>query len=159
MAIYIKYGALKGEVTAQGYTDYFEATSLQYGVGRGISMGAGGGSKREATAPSVSEIQVSKTLDAISPFLYKEALGGKGSDVEIHLTQTDDGGKHIPFQIFKLNGTLISGYSMSSGGDRPTESLSFNFAKIESTYMKIDEKFKSEKAGTVIYDLAKALLS
>jgi type VI secretion system secreted protein Hcp len=34
-----------------------------------------------------------------------------------------------------LTNTLISGFSMSSGGDRPTESITLNFTKI--TYNNI----------------------
>jgi type VI secretion system secreted protein Hcp len=159
MAIYVKYGALKGEVTADGYTDYFEAQSLQFGIGRGVSMGSGGLSKREASAPSVSEITITKTMDGVSPHIYKEGLGGKGVVVDIHMTRTDNNGKHVAYQLFKLTDTLVSGYSISSGGDRPSESISLNFAKIESTYMKIDDQFKATKAGTVIFDLAKSVIS
>src|SRR5450631_1446659 len=118
MAIFIKYGALAGEATATGYETWIELHSFQWGVGRGISAGVGGESKREATAPSVSEITVTKTMDAASPLLLKEAIGGKAADVKIDLTQTDASGKHIAFQKYLLTNTLVSGYSISTGGDR-----------------------------------------
>ncbi len=156
MAIFIKYGSLDGEVTATKYEKWMEVNSLQWGVGRGISSGVGGGSKREATAPSVSEIVVTKTLDAISPFMLKEALGGKASKVEIHMTQTDNGGQHVPYQTYVLENTLISGYSLSSGGDRPSESISMNFTKFTSAYSKIDDKFVPTPTGPIIYDIALA---
>ena len=95
MAIFIKYGPLNGEATAKGYEKWMEVNSFQWGVGRGISSGVGGGSKREATAPSVSEITVTKTMDAISPLILKEAIGGDSKEVKIHMTQTDSSGKHI----------------------------------------------------------------
>jgi type VI secretion system secreted protein Hcp len=156
MAIFIKYGALAGEATAVGYEKWMEVNSLQWGVGRGISAGVGGGSKREATAPSVSEIVVTKTMDAISPLMLKEAIGGDAKEVKIDLTQTDASGKHIAYQKFILHNTLVSGYSLSSGGDRPSESLSLNFTKVDSEYLKVDDKFKSTTTGHVIYDISSA---
>jgi len=156
MAIFIKYGDLAGEATATGYEKWMEVQSLQWGVGRGISSGVGGGSKREASAPSVSEIVVTKTMDAISPLMLKEAIGGDAKTVKIDLTQTDASGKHIAYQKYILTNTLVSGYSLSSGGDRPSESLSLNFTKVDSEYLKVDDKFKSTTTGHVIYDIASA---
>lgn len=159
MAIFMKYGSLDGEVTSESHVKWIELNSFQFGVGRGISMGVGGGSKREATAPSVSEITVTKTMDIADPLLLKEAIGGKAAEVKIELTQTDNSGKHIAYQKYILSGTLVSGYSISTGGDRPSISVSLNFAKIDSEYLNIDDKFQSKSTGHVIYDLATAKLS
>jgi type VI secretion system secreted protein Hcp len=159
MAIFLKYGALKGEVTQETHKEWIEVNSLQWGVGRGIGSGVGGGSLREATAPSVSEVTISKIMDISSPLLLKEAIGGKAVEVKIELTQTDASGKHVSFQKYILTNTLVSGYSISSGGDRPSESLSFNFTKFDSEYMNIDDQFAAKTTGHVIYDIALAKLS
>ncbi len=159
MAIFLKYGSIKGETTQLTHKDWIEVNSFQFGVGRGISSGVGGGSKREASAPSVSEITLTKTMDIASPLLLKEAIGGKAVEVKIELTQTDNSGKHVSFQKYILTNTLISGYSISSGGDRPSESLSLNFTKIDSEYLDIDDKFASKTTGHVIYDIAESKLS
>jgi type VI secretion system secreted protein Hcp len=156
MAIFVKYGANNGEVTADGYEKWMEVQSIQWGVGRGISAGVGGGSKREATAPSVSEITVTKTMDSADPWLLKNAIGGDAQEVKIDLTQTDNDGHHVAFQKYILTNTLISGYSISSGGDRPTISVSFNFTKFDSEYIKIDDKFATETTGHVMYDISAA---
>jgi len=156
MAIFLKYGSISGEVTATGYKEWIEVNSLQWGVGRGISSGVGGGSKREATAPSVSEVTMTKSLDVSSPLLLKEAIGGKAVDVKIELTQTDGAGKHVAYQKYILTNTLISGYSLSSGGDRPSESFSLNFTKFDSEYLNVDDKFASKSTGHVIYDISEA---
>jgi len=157
MAIFMKYGTIKGEASAKGYdSGWMELYSFQWGVGRGVSAGVGGGSKREASAPSVSEIVVTKTMDAASGLLLKEAIGGKAVETHIHLTQTDNEGTHIAFQKYVLTDTLISGYSLSSGGDRPSESISLNFAKFDSSYWAINDKFEAKNTGNIIYDLTKA---
>jgi type VI secretion system secreted protein Hcp len=159
MAIFLKYGSLKGEVTQETHKEWIEVNSLQWGVGRGIGSGVGGGSLRESSAPSVSEVTVTKVMDIASPLLLKESLGGKAVEVKLEITQTDDSGKHVSFQKYILTNTLISGYSISSGGDRPSESLSFNFTKFDSEYMNIDDQFASKTTGHVIYDIALAKLS
>lgn len=159
MAIFLKYGDLKGEVTATTHKEWIEVHSVQWGVGRGISAGVGGASKREASAPSVSEVTITKSFDGASPLLLKEALGGKAAVVKLDLTQTDDKGSHIAYQKYILTNTLVSGYSISSGGDRPSESLSLNFTKVDSEYLKVDDKFKSTTTGHVIYDLSEAKLT
>jgi type VI secretion system secreted protein Hcp len=51
---------------------------------------------------------------------------------------------------------MMSGYSISSGGDRPSESISLNFTKFDSEYIKIDQDFKATTTGHVIYDISKA---
>lgn len=159
MAIFMKYGAIVGETTQVTHKQWIEVQSLQFGVGRGISSGVGGGSKREASAPSVSEIVVTKTFDIASPLLLKESVGGKAVEVKIELTQTDNNGKHVAYQKYILTDTLVSGYSVSSGGDRPSESISLNFTKIDSEYLNIDDKFAAKTTGHVIYDIAASKLS
>jgi type VI secretion system secreted protein Hcp len=159
MAIFIKYGSNVGEATAEGYKEWIEVDSFQWGVGRGISSPVGGSSKRESSAPSVSEITVTKTMDKASPLMLKEAIGGKGSVVKIELTRTDEAGKHLAYQKYILTDTLVSGYSLSSGGDRPSESLSLNFVKIDSEYIAIDNKGGATTTGHVIYDLSQAKMS
>ena len=159
MAIFLKYGSINGETTQVSHKDWIEIQSMQFGVGRGISSGVGGGSKREATAPTVSEITLTKTMDIASNLLLKEALGGKAVDVKIELTQTDNSGKHVAFLKYILTNTLISSYSISSGGDRPSESLSLNFTKVDSEYLNIDDKFASKPTGHVIFDIALSKLN
>lgn len=153
MAIFMKYGSLVGETTQLSHKQWIECSSFQWGVGRGVSSGTGGGSKRESTAPHVSEVVVTKTFDVSSPLLLKEALGGKAVQVKIDLTQTDNNGKHVSYQKYVLDDSLISGYSVSSGGARPSESISINFNKVDSEYLNIDDKFASKTTGHVVFDI------
>lgn len=159
MAIFLKYGSIKGEVTQGKHKEWIQIQSFQWGVGRGIQSGTGGGSLREATAPTVSEITVTKQMDVSSPLILKEALGGKAVEVKIELTQTDNNGEHVAFQKYVLSNTLLSSYSLGSAGDRPQESLSLSFTKIDSEYLAIDDKFNSKTTGHVVFDIALSKLS
>ncbi|MEI8195936.1 MAG: type VI secretion system tube protein Hcp, partial [Phycisphaerae bacterium] len=143
--IYMKYGSITGDVTAKGYQGDTQLTSFQWGVGRSISSGVNSDGNREASVPSVSEIVVSKQFDSASLPLIKEAFGGTPSSVETDFVNTTFKGTLQTYLKLELDNTLISGYSLSSGGDRPSESLSLNFTKISFTAGK----------NTFSYDLAK----
>jgi len=74
----MKYGGIEGDVAATGHEGAIQLNSFQWGIGRGISSpGAGGG--REASAPTVSEIVVTKTFDFSSVPLIREAFIGEGT--------------------------------------------------------------------------------
>ena len=74
MAIYMKFGDVNGDVTTEGYKNWIELNSFQFGVSRAVSSGAGGAT-RESSAPSISEIVVTKLFDSSSAKLYQELVG------------------------------------------------------------------------------------
>jgi len=127
--IYMKYGSIGGDVTDPGFQGDIQLNSFQWGVGRGISS-PNGATGREASAPSISEIVVGKNFDSSTIPLIQEAFGGTPSTVEIDFANTSSTGTPNIYLKFDLFNTLVSGYSVSSGGDRPSESLSLNFTKI-----------------------------
>jgi type VI secretion system secreted protein Hcp len=151
-AAFMKLGDIKGEATDADHKDWIHIDSVQFGVGRAISSG-GGSSDRESSLPSLSEITVSKQMDIASVDLFREALVGREIPGDIELTQT---GSDKPFTYYKvkLTNVLVSSYSLSSGGDRPSESLSLNFSKIEVTYIPIDDKGAPGTPIKAGYDLA-----
>jgi type VI secretion system secreted protein Hcp len=110
---------------------------------------------RESSHASVSEIVITKTTDSASPKLFTEsASGAKGKKVEIHFVSTGDPG--LTYLQYTLDDTLISGYSVSSGGDRPSESISLNFTKVEFKMTPYDDTNTAGTPITVNYDLATA---
>jgi type VI secretion system secreted protein Hcp len=152
VAIYMKFGDVKGQVTTEGFKEWIELYSFQYGVGRGVSSGAGG-ARREGSNPSISEITVTKAYDKASPKLYEDALAGAfNTKVEIKMTSTTKD-KVDTYLAYELTNCGISGYSASSGGDVPSESLSLNFSKIMVTPSPLDDKGVPQKGDIVTYDL------
>jgi type VI secretion system secreted protein Hcp len=155
MPIYVQYAAIKGDVTESTHAGWIEVNSFQWGVGRGISSPTGGSSDREASAPSVSEIVVTKPMDLATTNVLDEALEGEGKDVTIDFCKTDKG-QLVVYLSYVMNNTMISGYSLSSGGDRPQESLSFNFTKIACTAKTVDPTNAEGSPATVTYDIGLA---
>lgn len=130
---------IKGNSTVEGHTDWIELSSLQIGVGRAISS-VGGSSDRETSNPSFSEVTCSKQTDIASPELFMQAVCGKSlGKAEVHFLNT--GGADKKQQVYlkiELEAAMISSYSASSGGDRPSESFSINFSKISYQYDAFD---------------------
>jgi len=129
-AIAIQIDGIAGESTIEGHTGWIDIGSLQWGVGRGISTS---GTSRVASTPSFSEITITKVSDKTTPHLFAEAVAGEGKKVTIEFIKTDSG-PLTTYEKIELENVLISGFSQSSGGDRPSESLSLNFTKITITY-------------------------
>jgi len=155
MPIYMKYDSVVGDATAEGHEKWIELNSCQWGVGRGISSPVGGSADREASAPSVSEIVVTKPTDVASTKLLAEAYQGEGQDCTIDFCKTDKGKLEV-YLTLTLTNTMISGHSHSSGGDRPSESLSLNFTKIAFRNVNMGADAAAGTPDTTTYDLSSA---
>jgi type VI secretion system secreted protein Hcp len=159
MPIYMNFNdlAIKGGVTADGYKDWIEIDSFQFGVGRAINMTVGHMTDREASIPSISEISLSKMLDSASCLLLQESLiGVDGVKVLIHLVQTGPD-KVEKYSSYELDDTLISSFSVSAGGGaKPMESLSLSFSKMLVDMQGADKTNKNGTDVKVNYDLTTA---
>lgn len=158
MPIYMKYDGIDGDVTAEGHAKWIECNSFQWGTGRGISSPTGGSSDREASAPSVSEITLTKAQDAATVKIIDAAFQGEGKMVTIDFCKTD-AGKLEAYLTYTLTNTMISGYSISSGGDRPSESVSLNFTKIEVKLTPMGADNADTSPESVGYDVGKAKIA
>jgi type VI secretion system secreted protein Hcp len=157
MPIYMNYNSLavKGDATATGWEGWIEVNSFQFGVGRGISSPTGGSADRESSAPSVSEITITKDQDSATGPLLTAALQGEGITVIIDFVKTSQG-QLAKYMEYTLTNTLISGWSTSSGGDRPSESISLNFTKFEVDPTTIDAAGAISNANPITYDVGLA---
>lgn len=124
MPVFLKYGTIKGEARGPAHRGWIELGSAQFGTSRRIDS-------RDREQPrgsaSISDVVVSKRSDSASVALQREAISG--TQVTAFIDFVDAGGS--VFLRLEMSGTLISSYSVSSGGDSPSESLTLNFTKIE----------------------------
>jgi type VI secretion system secreted protein Hcp len=152
MSIYLKIEGIKGKVTAKGHEDWIDVSSVQWGVGRAISSAVGTSADREASKPSISEVSVTKLMDESSPHIFTEACVGKGKKVTIDLC-TVGTDKINTYMTYELEDCMISGYSVSSGGDRPSESISLSFTKMTMKFTPYDNTGKPESPIPAGYDM------
>ena len=119
----------RGGVKAKGYEGWIQLQSAQLGTNRNITTSTGRGTNREASAPAIQEVVITKLQDSVSTALFRESLYGKGRLIVIVFVK--DG---TTYMRLVLQNTLISSYSVSGhGGDSPSgamESLSLNFSNI-----------------------------
>jgi len=138
---------IKGESQVPGHEGWISVDSFQLGVGRSITS-SGRGGDRDTSNPSFSEATFARSTDKASPELFMQSVCGKSlGKATIHFTQT--AGSDKPEQIYlsyELGDPIVSSYSISSGGDRPSESFSLNFVKISKKYIA----FSGSKVGAEI---------
>ena len=152
MPIYMKYGAIKGGVTASGHEGWIELNSFQWGLGRSISSASG---SRQGSVPSISEIVVTKLTDIATVALLREAFAGEGQDVSIDFCRTDEGTVTV-YLSYTLTNTMISGNAITSGGDLPVETISLNFTKIQCRDLLPGAQNPDGSPASVGYDLTTA---
>ena len=157
MAIYMLYDGVKGNVTANGFANHITLNSVNFGVGRGITMEAGNMSNRESTRPTISEVNISKFADSSITSLFKEAVSGSvGKTVVIKFVRTG-ADKVQEFMNYTLENCLVSSYSISADAEgEPTENIALSFSKIMISYNDHDSNNKTSNPQRVGYDLAVA---
>lgn len=160
MAIYLKFGNLKGNVTAEGYVDQIAIGAIKFNVKRKVSMEVGNLSNRESSKPSLSQIILSKKADSSVAALFKEALAGSsGQEATITFVRTGSN-KVQEFMVYKLTNCIISEYDISAEGeDEPSEQLALSFSTIEVAYKDHDASNKAGNPQRVSYNLKEAKLS
>ena len=152
MAIYLQVEGIEGDVTAEGHEGWIECESLDWGVQRAIHTPTGRAEGRESAAPSVSEITINKLVDKASPNLFADACVGRERGVKIDFVRIGEAMQ--TYLEYELSNSLISGYSVSADGERPTESVSFNFTRIEMKYTPYDAAHRAQSPIVAGYDIS-----
>ena len=153
MAIYVQIQGIDGDATHSKHEKWLDIDSMQWGVGRAIMTPTGSAANREASEPSVSEVTLTKSMDSSSAQLLQEVCTGHETKlVKIDLVTTGNPGD--TYLKYELHNCLVSGYSVSTGGDRPAESVSLNFTKIKMLYIKYNDKHEVQGQFPAQYDLS-----
>ena len=156
MAIYMKYGDIKGSVTDDKYKDLVELIGLEFGTGRGVSMQVGGNSERESTKPAFSEIRITKKLDKSSTDFFQESTSGKGDKkCTFYFVKTEENSTECYLEV-ELEGAMVSSWNIASGGDNPTVAMTIAYTKLQQKNMERGVDNKSGTPNAAMYDLAAA---
>jgi type VI secretion system secreted protein Hcp len=156
MAIYMKYGDIKGSVATDGFKDWIMLDSFNWSVSRNVALPIRQEDTREGAEPNITEVVVSKRMEKASPKLWQEAVGGAfNTKATIRFTTTAQG-KMESFLEYELTDTGLSSYSINSENPDgvPHENLTLNFAKVIWKYGAFDAKTNSSPAA-VGWDLTK----
>ena len=149
--MFLKIDGVEGESTDKVHGKEIDVLSWSWGASQSGSMAAGGAG---AGKVSMQDFTFTKSLDKSSPKLF-EALATGQHLKEAKLVLRSAGGSQVEYLVITLSDVLISSYSTggSSGEDRPTESISLNFAQIKMSYVEQDAKGSAGAATEFGWDL------
>jgi type VI secretion system secreted protein Hcp len=147
-------GKIKGDAQQSGHEDWISLISFSLGVGRSITT-SGSGKDRETSTPNFSEVSCLKSADIASNELFAQAVYGKKicEKAVVHFIQTGGEGADQVYMEYELYEPIISSYSLSSGGDRPSENFSISFTKIVQKYTQFNSGGTQTQATDKGYDL------
>jgi type VI secretion system secreted protein Hcp len=137
---FLKIDGIKGETTDTQHKDHIQIESFSWGVSNSSTVTGGGGSAGKAT---FKEFTVTKKTDRSSPPLMLSCAAGThipSATFVVRRTATPGAPPAEGYYVITLNDVLISSFSTAGSGtdDKPTESISLNFAKIEFSYRPDD---------------------
>ncbi len=138
--MFIKIGDIKGESKDKQHKDEIDVLAWSWGLSNTAPPIGGGGGAGKA---NVNDLSFIKFTDLATTDLMKSTLDGKYFP-EATITVRKAGDKPFEFLKYVLKDIIVTSVSTggSGGEDRPTESVTLNFAKVETHYAKQDAKGK-----------------
>jgi type VI secretion system Hcp family effector len=143
-AIFMYITNAPGEVTAPPYVNWIQVDSFSYGV-----------AKPTNSTPRHSAVFVTKLTDKASPKLAELCNKGQRSPLlKIEFTRPA-GSQLTRFYQIALKDALVSTYDSGSGGNRPTETVSFVYSRIDWTYTEFDVRDVAVTNRAAYWDLSR----
>lgn len=127
---FLKLDGIAGESTDAKHKGEIELVSFSWGVTRAGSPGTGGG----AGKAQFKEFQFLMRVNKASPQLFLATVSGNHIK-EGNLSVRRSAKVAVEYLKIKFTDVLISSYEQAGGGDVPEETIAFNFAKIEMTFL------------------------
>jgi type VI secretion system secreted protein Hcp len=129
---FLKIEGVPGEATATGHKDEIDIESFSMGITR---LAATGGGTSTARA-QFTDISFTHYLDKASPLLMLRCAQGTLIPTAV-LTCRTVGARQDIFYVIRLTDVVVTSVSIggAAGGDRPTETFSLNYARIEWEYI------------------------
>ena len=158
MDIFADFGKIKGSVTAKGYQNHVELSSLGFMSGSAVWMEIGKGATRDGhNKPFFSEVSFNKKMDKSSVAFFVGSMAGKAIDkVEIKYVKTSKDATET-YLTYTLHTVLVSDYAVviDKDGD-PQENISLAYDMIEMKYHPRKADNTNDSAMPAGYDLVTA---
>lgn len=151
---FLKIEGVESEATQKGFEGQISLDSFNLGASNPVDVQSGG---MGAGKVNLSNFNVSKLTDAASPILFQACCLGKHFPNAV-VSICKAGGDQAVYLEYKFDTVFIANIDWSGGGgdERPTETLSLAFHKVEMTYKK--QKVDGTLGSPVVasYDQMKA---
>lgn len=132
---YLKIDGIPGESTASNFKDWIEVLSYSHGVSQPTAASASTAGGASVGRCEHADFTITKELDKASPILaQKSSEGAHIKEITLVLCRSTEGGQ-VQYMEYKLTNSIISSVTVGGGGGGlPTETVSFNYGKIEWKY-------------------------
>ncbi len=151
---FLKIPSIAGESNDEKHKDWIEITSFGYGVSNPVSTRAG-----KSERASHQDFSIIKATDKASPHLFLACCDSrKLNEMRIELCRaTQDKQKYMEIKLYNAYVTSYQPNGETSGKENlPTETVTFNYQKIEFIYTETDRKTGRPKGDlTAYWDLAR----
>jgi type VI secretion system secreted protein Hcp len=133
--MFLKIDGIQGESTDHKHDGAIELMSFSWGVTQtGANAFGGGGATGKA---QFQDFHFSSNTSKASPKIMLACASGthiKKAELFCRKAGGDSANGGLEFLKLTFTDVLVSSFQQSGGGDVPTESISFNFGKIEFEY-------------------------
>jgi len=147
--MFLKIEGVEGESKDKAHGKEIDVLSLSWSTAMQSSRAGGAGKV------SVEELSVTKYIDKATPKLFESLATGKHI-AEAKLVVKSAGGNPVEYLKYTLKDIMVSSYSTgSSGEDRPTESVSFSYGKVEVEYTELNPDGTPKQVIVQGWDAAK----
>jgi type VI secretion system secreted protein Hcp len=148
--VFLKINGVPGESADSKHKGEIDVLSYSWGVTQTGTMAYGGGGG--AGKANFGDFSFMMRMNKATPKLMQACANGSHIPDAI-LTCRKAGDKQQEYMTYKFYDLLISSYQTSASSEEPTESVSFNFSKMEMEYKEQDAKGNVKPAGIFKYNI------
>jgi type VI secretion system secreted protein Hcp len=135
--VFLKIAGIEGESSDATHKNEIDVLSYGFGISQTGTMSYGGGGG--AGKANFGDFSFMMRMNKATPKLMDHCA--KGSHIkDAVLTCRKAGDKQQEYMIYKFYDLLISSYQTSASSEEPTESIAFNYSKLEMEYKEQDSK-------------------
>ena len=148
--VFLKINGIPGESADSKHKAEIDVLSYSWGITQTGTMSYGGGGG--AGKANFGDFSFMMRMNKATPKLMQACANGSHVPDAI-LTCRKAGDKQQEYMSYKFYDLLISSYQTSASSEEPTESISFNFSKMEMEYKEQDAKGNLGGSTNFKYDI------
>jgi len=148
----LELAGINGESILEGHKDKIELASFHHTVSQKI-IAEPSNTKRTSGRPTHGNLTVEKRFDLASCKLIDYCNQAKLIATLKLIVAQENAGKIQPYLVYDCTDVLVSQISVSGGGGVPTETVTFDYAKITWTYTKQATAVSPAGNDSCIWDL------
>jgi len=142
---FLQIEGIPGESTDEKHKDWIEILSYSHGVSQSGAGSRSSGGAATSGRCNHQDFSIVKTLDKASPDLNLICCNGKHiKKMTLELCRAT--GDKQPYMDYLFEDVIISSVSIGGGGGGiPTESVTFNYGKLNWVYVETDHETGKKK--------------